>query len=90
MSGGKEQPLFSNNRSKQGLAWTPDGRALVFTNGGGLWKISLRGGEPERLQVGQDGVEPSIRGSRLAYVQRISASTSGKDVFTHRVRRNSR
>ena len=58
---------------KQGLAWTPDGRALVFTNGNGLWKISLRGGDPERLQVGQNGVEPSIRGSRLAYVQRISA-----------------
>ena len=73
MSGGKEHLLFSNNGSRQGLAWTPDGRALVFTNGYGLWKISLRGGDPERLQVGQDGVEPSIRGSRLAYVQRISA-----------------
>lgn len=72
ISGGKEQLLFSNNRSKQGLAWTPDGRALVFTNGNGLWKIPLRGGQPERLQVGQDGVEASIRGSRLAYVQRFS------------------
>ena len=29
---------------------------LVFANGYGLWKISLRGGEPERLQFGQDGV----------------------------------
>jgi Tol biopolymer transport system component/DNA-binding winged helix-turn-helix (wHTH) protein len=77
MSGGKEHLLFSNNRGKNGLAWTPDSRALVFTNGWptngwGLWKISLRGGDPERLQVGQDGVEPSIRGNRLAYVQRIT------------------
>ena len=29
------------NRSKRGLAWTPDGRELVFANVDGLWKISL-------------------------------------------------
>ncbi len=72
VSGGEEQRLISDNRSKRGLAWTPDGRNLVFANVDGLWKISLRGGEPERLQFGQDGVEPSIRGNRLVYVQRTS------------------
>ena len=73
VSGGEEQRLFSNNRSKRGLAWTPDGHNLVFANVDGLWKITSRGGEPERLQVGHDGVEPSIRGNRLAYVQRTTS-----------------
>jgi Tol biopolymer transport system component/DNA-binding winged helix-turn-helix (wHTH) protein len=72
VSGGKEQVLISNNRSKRGLAWTPDGRNLVFANADGLWKISVPGGAPQRLQFGQDGVEPSIRGNRLVYVQRTS------------------
>ena len=72
VSGGKEQVLISNNRSKRGLAWTPDGRDLVFANADGLWKISVREGAPQRLQFGQDGVEPSIRGNRLVYVQRTS------------------
>ena len=36
---------------------------------GSLWKISRSWGEPERLQFGQDGVEPSIRGNRLVYVR---------------------
>ena len=70
VSGGEEQRLTSDTTQKWGLAWTPDGREVVFASGGWLWKISLRGGEPERLQFGQDGVQPSIRGNRLVYVQR--------------------
>ena len=36
---------------------------------GWLWKIPLRGGEPERLLFGQEGIEPSIQGNRLVYVR---------------------
>jgi len=69
VAGGQERRLTSDQTWKEGLAWTPDGREIVFADQNGLWKISLRGGEPERLQFGQDGAEPSIRGNRLAFVK---------------------
>jgi Tol biopolymer transport system component/DNA-binding winged helix-turn-helix (wHTH) protein len=78
VSGGAEQHLFSDATDHWGLAWTPDGRDIVFANAGWpinpgwLWKISLRGGEPERLQFGQEGVQPSIRGNRLVYVRQMA------------------
>ncbi|MCU1242755.1 MAG: hypothetical protein JWO71_3481 [Candidatus Acidoferrum typicum] len=77
-SGGEEQRLFWGVTYNWGLAWTPDGRDIVFAkagwvgDAGWLWKISLRGGEPERLQFGQEGVEPSIRGNRLVYVRQTT------------------
>jgi Tol biopolymer transport system component len=70
VSGGEEQRLTSDTTQKLGLAWTPDGREIVFADSSWLWKKSLRGGEPERLQFGQDGFQPSIRANRLVYVQR--------------------
>ena len=70
VSGGAEKRLTSDTTQKWGLAWTPDGHEIVFSESDWLWKISLRGGEPERLPFGQDGVQPSIRGNRLVYVQR--------------------
>ena len=69
VSGGEEQRLTSDTTQKWGLAWTPDGREIVFADSSWLWKISRRGSERERLPFGQDGVQPSIRGSRLVYVQ---------------------
>ncbi len=69
VSGGEEQRLTSDATQKWGLAWTPDGREIIYASGGSLWKIFLRGGQRERLQFGQDAVEPSIRGTRLVYVQ---------------------
>src|ERR1700722_7631793 len=68
VSGGEEQRLTSDTAQKWGLAWTVDGRKIFFAIFGWLWKVSRRGGEPEKLQVGQDGFQPSIRGNRLVYV----------------------
>src|SRR5215469_3256049 len=73
--GGEERRVISGSMFYWGLTWTPDGRQIVFADAswpvstGWLWKISTHGGEPERLQFGQEGVEPSIRGSRLVYVR---------------------
>jgi eukaryotic-like serine/threonine-protein kinase len=69
VSGGKERRLTSGTTYKEGLAWTLNGREIVFADAGWLWKVSLRGGEPERLQFSQDAIQPSIRGNRLVYVQ---------------------
>jgi Tol biopolymer transport system component/DNA-binding winged helix-turn-helix (wHTH) protein len=78
VSGGEEQHLISGVQYGWGLAWTPDGRDIVFaraawlTDAGWIWKMSRHGGEPERLQFGQEGVEPSIRGNRLVYARQTT------------------
>jgi len=75
--GGEERRVISGSQYGWGLAWTADGRDIVFgragwlPKSGWLWKISARGGEPERLQFGQEGGEPSIRGKRLAYARQV-------------------
>jgi Tol biopolymer transport system component len=51
-------------------------------NAGWLWKISPGGGEPERLQVGEDGFEPAIRGNRLAYVRQTANVNIWKRTLT--------
>jgi Tol biopolymer transport system component len=60
----------------QGLAWTADGREIVFSsNRAGsfsLWRISASGGQPEPLAgVGEGALDPTIpaQGKRLAYTQ---------------------
>jgi Tol biopolymer transport system component/DNA-binding winged helix-turn-helix (wHTH) protein len=78
VAGGEEQRLISGGTYNWGLAWTPDGRDIVFAKAGWLaedgwlWKISLRADEPERLQFGQGGVQPVIRGNRLVYVRQMA------------------
>ena len=77
LAGGTERLVISGSQFGWGLAWTADGRDLVFgraswlARSGWLWKISTRGGQPERLQFGQGGTEPSIRGNRLAYARQV-------------------
>ena len=75
ISGGQEKRFSSDVTIYWGLTWTSDGRNLVFpeaswpVNAGWLSKVSIDGGEPERLQFGQEGIEPMIRGNRLVYVR---------------------
>lgn len=76
-SGGEERRLVSDTTHHWGLAWTPDSRSIVFADAGWpvspgwLWEIPVRGGEPERLLFSQEGIQPSIRGSRLVYVRQM-------------------
>jgi Tol biopolymer transport system component/DNA-binding winged helix-turn-helix (wHTH) protein len=78
VSGGEEQRVISDDKDHWGVAWTPDGRNIVFADAlwpitnAWLWKIPLRGGEPERLLFGQEGIEPSIQGNRLVYLRQRS------------------
>src|SRR5262249_30619421 len=77
--------LTFDNCEIDGVAWTSDGREIVFTSdregGYALWKISVTGGTPERLAVGGNNdfsppLSPqgnrlaiSRQGNRLAYVR---------------------
>jgi Tol biopolymer transport system component len=82
VSGGQPRRLTSDGRFLGGLAWTPDGKEIVFaSNRGGLdrlWRISLSGGTPEPVNgVGEGASSPSIaaKGDRLAYLNgRIDAN----------------
>jgi len=75
---GEEHHVITGSQFGWGLAWTGDGRDIVFgkaawlARSGWLWKVSANGGKPERLQFGQEGTEPSIRGNRLAYARQIT------------------
>jgi Tol biopolymer transport system component len=79
-SGGQPRRLTSDRRLIAGIAWTSDGKEIVFSsNRGGLWRlwrISVLGGTPQLLGgvgVG-DSYEPiaSAKGDRLAYVHQRS------------------
>jgi Tol biopolymer transport system component/DNA-binding winged helix-turn-helix (wHTH) protein len=78
VAGGEERRVITGPQYGWGLTWTQDGRDIVFgkagwlASSGWLWKISARGGDPERLQFGQEGTEPSIRGNRLVYARQVA------------------
>jgi len=82
VGGGRPRRVTSDGRSLNGLAWTADGREIVFaSNRGGLWRlwrVPPSGGTPEPVNGGGEGAgAPAIspRGNRLAYVQaRVDAN----------------
>src|SRR5262249_53177275 len=74
--GGEPRQLTNERTHLAGLAWTPDGRRIVFSsNRGGLftlWEIDAAGGDPRQVSAaGEDAQSPvtSRRGNRLAYVR---------------------
>jgi Tol biopolymer transport system component len=74
---GQPTQLTFENQPIHGLAWTDDGRDIVFASTlrgiAGLWRIPAAGGEPEPLAgVGGNAIDVTVapRGQRrLAYVQ---------------------
>ncbi|MGH9835675.1 MAG: protein kinase domain-containing protein [Blastocatellia bacterium] len=78
ITGGAPKRLIDETGSfrPSDLAWTVDGRELVFTmnrtSREGLWRISVSGDTPEPIAVaGNDVYSPAIsrQGNRLAYTQ---------------------
>ncbi len=82
VSGGEPRRLTFDKQVVQGLSWTADGSAVVYSsNRAGifrLWKVSISGGVPEALPgAGEDATSPRIsrRGDRLVY-ERLKTDTS--------------
>ena len=76
LAGGQARRLTSDGRGICGLAWTADGRSIVYSSDRGglfsLWRVAISGGEPEPLAgIGQDAFLPAVspRGKLLAYTQ---------------------
>jgi Tol biopolymer transport system component len=84
VTGGKPKPLTAESTVRpgsftDGLAWTTDGRDIVFaSNRTGsflLWRVPVSGGAPTRIDVdAQDVSGPAISrsGNRLAWIQTSS------------------
>lgn len=79
LDGGEPVRLTFDNRRVYGLAWNPKDGKLIFTSsrvgGARLWRISPRGGAPERLAggigEGASVIAISQKGDRLAYTRSI-------------------
>jgi Tol biopolymer transport system component len=90
LAGGQARRLTFDNRNAQSIAWTPDGRWIVFSSdrrrNSVLWRVPAAGGDPERVAgVAENATDPVFaRDGRMAYTQLFSdaniwrVETSGK------------
>jgi Tol biopolymer transport system component len=70
--GSSRRRILKATQQLTGLAWSPDGRYLLYTaEAGGVWRVPVAGGKPERLLGADDhviGLSADPTGARLAYV----------------------
>ncbi len=72
---GKPRQLASVRTYIAGIAWTPDGRSLIYSAGTLTERLLFRidsagGGEPKRLEIASQGAESpavALKGNRLAF-----------------------
>jgi Tol biopolymer transport system component len=82
LADGEPRPVTEYN-TPQYLCWTQDNREIVFSSlvesgDPGLWRVSVKGGEPRRVPVrGEAASSPSIGANRLAYV----SSSFNRDIW---------
>ncbi len=79
LTGGAARRLTRDNSRIHGLAWTPDGRYIVFSSSRRgettLWKVPAAGGEPVSITgAGPNAILPAVSpaGGRLAFVRYAS------------------
>jgi Tol biopolymer transport system component len=75
--GGTPKRLTFDDRPVGGIAWTADGKAIVFASpragSAELWRIPAQGGRPERLSIAGDAIDVALdrTGRRIAYAQGV-------------------
>lgn len=67
-AGGSSRELFHWPGHIMSIAWSPDGRHVLFANRGDIWQIAMEGGEPRKLLGG------------LSYVRELRVHPSGDRV----------
>jgi len=95
LPGGTPTQITFDHVDIQGIAWTPDSRELIFGSSRqgneSLWRISAKGGTPQRLPIAGASwaVRPAVsrKGNRLAYtnISYSSAIFRGSLTPDHRV-----
>src|SRR6185369_11839692 len=71
--GGEARPITTDRRNAQSVAWSQDGRWLVFMSDrlrvSALWRVRASGGEPERVAgVPESATDPTFaRDGRMAF-----------------------
>jgi Tol biopolymer transport system component/DNA-binding winged helix-turn-helix (wHTH) protein len=75
IDGGADRWLAAGGTSSRedSIAWMPDGREIVFSRNGRLWRIPVTGGAPQAVTSSAEWMKnPAVarRGSRLAFVAR--------------------
>lgn len=80
---GEPKQLTFENYIIEGIAWTPDGKSIIFSsNRGGpqrLWQVNVKSGKISPLYAsGQNSLQPTISmdGRLLAYSERFSRISS--------------
>jgi Tol biopolymer transport system component/serine/threonine protein kinase len=74
-AGGPPRRITSDGRNAQSIAWSPDGRWVIFSadrrRNSVLWRVRSSGGEPERVAgVAENATDAAFaRDGRMAYAQ---------------------
>jgi len=79
-AGGVPRQITHDRRLVESLTWTADGSGIIFSSDRGgkfaLWKVSLRGGEPQRLPVGaEDAFQPAVSPNNHSLLYTESSAT---------------
>lgn len=73
---GDVRRVTTDNRRVDSLAWTADGREIVFSGNGGLWRIELgaNGASRQPAWVGEGGYPAVAKGGQLIYARSFEDS----------------
>jgi Tol biopolymer transport system component len=79
-AGGEPTKITSDERIIDSLVWAPDNNSIIFSSDRGgkfaLWRVSVRGGAPERLPVGDgDAYQPAVSGATHHLLYTESSAT---------------
>ena len=76
VSNGKRKIVYESTGKFEAPNWMLDGKNLMFNEGGSLYKISTKGGTPQKINT-------SVGKNKSGYVDSSESSPDGKYVYYH-------